>query len=166
MNPAAPITLADEVNAGDLLLLGSGLHDTTPQKEVRRWVDHMSGQAVPAAGNRTPGPHLRHQHSTDDLVTSFCLLFEKEINWIGFGLWLSMLLNRHGAQILRVKGILNIAQAEYPIAIHGVQHLVHPPVHLKSWPDEDRRSRIVFIVRNITREAIERSFKAFCETSM
>ncbi len=155
MNPAASIALAHEINAGDLLLLGAGLRDTAPQTEVRRWVDHMPAEAVP-----------RHRHHAEDLVTSFCLLFERQINWIGFGLWLSMLLNRHGAQILRVKGILHIAQAEYPIAIHGVQHLVHPPVHLTTWPDEDRRSRIVFIVRQITPEAIERSFKAFCETLM
>jgi G3E family GTPase len=166
VNPAASIALADEIDAGDLLLLGSGLHDTTPQAEVRRWIDHLPGEAVPQAseGNRELYP--LHQHIAEDLVTSFCLLFEKQINWIGFGLWLSMLLNRHGAQILRVKGILNIAQAEYPIAIHGVQHLVHPPVHLKTWPDEDHRSRIVFTVRQITREAIERSFNAFCEPSI
>jgi Cobalamin synthesis protein cobW C-terminal domain len=42
-----------------------------------------------------------------------------------------------------------------------VQHLVHPPVHLRAWPDADRRSKIVFIVRGIEPAAIERSLAAF-----
>ena len=75
--------------------------------------------------------------------------------------WLTLLLQAHGSDVLRVKGILNVAGLPTPVAIHGVQHLIHTPVHLESWPDDDRRSRIVFIVRDIAREDIERSFAAF-----
>ena len=57
-------------------------------------------------------------------------------------MWLTMLLNRHGDAVLRVKGILNVAGAATPVAVHGVQHLVHPPVHMAAWPDADRRSRL------------------------
>jgi G3E family GTPase len=45
--------------------------------------------------------------------------------------------------------------------IHGVQHLIHPPDHLPEWPDDDHSSRIVFIVRGLSRDLIERSFAAF-----
>ena len=45
--------------------------------------------------------------------------------------------------------------------INGVQHVVHPPVHLARWPDGDRRSRIVFIVDSLARERLEASLKAF-----
>jgi G3E family GTPase len=48
-----------------------------------------------------------------------------------------------------------------PVVIHGVQHLIHPPVHLEGWPDPDRRSRIVFIVRGLEQSLIERSLAAF-----
>jgi G3E family GTPase len=72
-----------------------------------------------------------------------------------------MLLHRHGDALLRVKGILNIADAVTPVAIHAVQHLVHTPRHLDSWPDEDRRSRLVFITRGLDPVVIERSFRAF-----
>ena len=72
-----------------------------------------------------------------------------------------MLLNRHGEKVLRVKGILNVAGTDAPVAIHGVQHLVHPPVHMAAWPDADRRSRLVFIVDGIDRVLIERSLQAF-----
>jgi Cobalamin synthesis protein cobW C-terminal domain len=48
-----------------------------------------------------------------------------------------------------------------PVVVHGVQHLVHPPDHLRQWLDDDRSSRIVFIVRDLSRDLIERSLAAF-----
>jgi G3E family GTPase len=166
MNHAASKLLAAEVDTSDLLLLGSGLHSLSPETEARRWVEQTRG-GLQGPWPKWPdemgdAPIHRPLHQEEGMVKSFCLVLEEQLNWIGFGLWLSMLLNRHGADILRVKGILHIAGAEYPIAIHGVQHLVHPPVHLTTWPSQDRTSRIIFIVRNITQEAIERSFKIFC----
>ena len=72
-----------------------------------------------------------------------------------------MLLNRHGDKVLRVKGILNLAGEAAPVAIHGVQHLIHNPVHMVRWPDEDRRSHIVFIVDGIDPDLVRRSLAAF-----
>ena len=72
-----------------------------------------------------------------------------------------MLLNRHGEALLRVKGILNVADAVTPVAVHAVQHLVHNPRHLAAWPDQDRRSRVIFIARGLDPAVIERSFRAF-----
>jgi G3E family GTPase len=71
-----------------------------------------------------------------------------------------MLLQARGADVLRVKGLLDVG-AEGPLLINGVQHVVHPPEHLPSWPDDDRRSRIVFIGRGFSREELERSLAAF-----
>jgi G3E family GTPase len=59
---------------------------------------------------------------------------EEPIDWTAFGVWLTMLLNRHGDKVLRVKGILNLAGEAAPVAIHGVQHLVHNPVHMAGRP--------------------------------
>jgi len=72
-----------------------------------------------------------------------------------------MLLNRHGERILRVKGILNIEGSDTPVAIHGVQHLVHPPIHMRAWPDAGRQSRLVFIVKGLEQGLIARSLRAF-----
>ena len=74
--------------------------------------------------------------------------------WTAFGLWLTLLIHRHGQDVLRVKGILNV---DAPVLINAVQHVVHPPMHLPAWPDADRRSRIVFIVRGLERRLIEAS---------
>ena len=55
----------------------------------------------------------------------------------------------NGVNVLRVKGIINLEELDTPLVIHGVQHIWHPPAILERWPSDDRRSRIVFIVRDI-----------------
>jgi G3E family GTPase len=92
---------------------------------------------------------------------AFSIVMEEPLDWSTFGIWLTMLLNRHGASILRVKGILALQGEARPVAVHGVQHLVHPPTHLRCWPDADRRSRLVFIVEGIDPDLIRRSFAVF-----
>jgi G3E family GTPase len=62
--------------------------------------------------------------------------------------------------VLRVKGLLNVGGAG-PLLLNGVQHVVHPPVHLARWPDRDRRSRIVFIARGVEPAVVEASLAAF-----
>ena len=71
-----------------------------------------------------------------------------------------MLLQARGSDVLRVKGLLNVG-ADGPVVLDGVQHVVHPPEHLDAWPDDDRRSRIVFIGRDLDPGAVERSLLAF-----
>ena len=94
-------------------------------------------------------------------ISSFAITIDKPIDWTGFGVWLTMLLNRHGDRVLRVKGILNIAGEERPVAIHGVQHLVHPPVHMEAWQGADHTSRLVFITDGLDTNLLKRSLMAF-----
>ena len=89
------------------------------------------------------------------------MIFEEPIDWTAFGIWLTMLLHTHGENVLRVKGMLNVKQVKTPVVINGVQHIVHPPMHLDAWPNADRRSRIIFIVRDIERQRIEESLEVF-----
>ena len=97
-----------------------------------------------------------HSHE----VRALCLTFDEQLDWTAFGIWLTMLLQARGEDVLRVKGLLNVG-ADGPLLINGVQHVVHPPEHLPEWPDGDRRSRVVFIGRGFTREELERSLAAF-----
>ena len=123
--------------------------------------DHGSWQPA-EADDAMPDGHHRH---ADDIRT-LALRIEERIDWARFGLWLTMLLNRHGEALLRVKGILNVADAVTPVAVHAVQHLVHTPRHLAAWPDQDRRSRLIFIARGLDPAVIERSFRAFVIAKM
>lgn len=108
--------------------------------------------------------HHRHHHADDAAdakIRSFAITVDGPVDWTAFGVWLTMLLNRHGDRIFRVKGILNVAGEDRPVAIHGVQRLVHAPVHMSGWPDADRLSRIVFIVDDLDPARIEASFHVF-----
>ncbi|WP_349538759.1 GTP-binding protein [Sagittula sp. NFXS13] len=107
--------------------------------------------------------HGHHHHHHDDTlgVVTFSLTVEHPLDWTDFGIWLTLLLHRYGDRIFRVKGILAIDGEELPVAVHGVQHLVHAPVHMEHWPDGPRHSRLVFILEGIDPALIRRSFHAF-----
>jgi G3E family GTPase len=108
-----------------------------------------------------PPSRLRSAPVHEAAVHSFCMVFDRPVDWVTLGIWLSMLLHAHGERVLRVKGLLDVAGAEHPVFINGVQHVMHQPLHLETWPDGDRRSRLVFIVRDLPRSLIERSAHAF-----
>ena len=128
----------------------------TKGAEVRRW---LADEAEKDAAGDHGHAHDVSRH--DAHIHSFTLSFEGALDWTAFGIWLTMLLHTHGEKVLRVKGILNVAGADAPVIVNGVQHVVHPPIHLAAWPGADRRSHIVFIVDDLPRDAIERSLAAF-----
>ena len=149
--------------APDCGALETALRRINPDAPLLRAAEQAIDAAVLFDG--PTHPPLRALPATPDsphgAVRAFALAFDGALDWTMFGVWLTMLLNRHGKKVLRVKGILNVAGTEAPVAVHGVQHLVHPPVHMAGWPDDDRRSRLVFIVDGIEPAAIERSLRAF-----
>jgi G3E family GTPase len=142
INPGAPLWRAAEDNLDANALLSDEDHGA--------WHPADSNDAL---------PDDHHRHAND--IRTLALSIDEPVDWTRFGIWLTMLLYRHGDALLRVKGILNVADAATPVAIHAVQHLVHTPRHLEAWPDADRRSRLVFIARGLDPTAIERSFRAF-----
>jgi G3E family GTPase len=105
-------------------------------------------------------PPTEEAHAEHDGVQAHCLVFEEQLDWTAFGVWLTMLLAARGADVLRVKGLLDVG-TKGPLLLNGVQHVVHPPEHLDRWPDDDHRSRIVFIGRDLDRRALEDSLAAF-----
>lgn len=120
-----------------------------------------------AAGMFGPGtgessrrlPERGGEHETRD-TSSTSLTFDGPIDWAAFGIWLSMLLHARGEDVLRVKGLLDVGE-DGPVVLNGVQHIIHPPEHLEAWPDEDHRSRIIFITRRVTSEELLASLRAF-----
>jgi len=105
-------------------------------------------------------PPAEAEHVEHDGVEAHSLVFDEQLDWTAFGVWLTMLLAARGSDVLRVKGLLNVG-GRGPLLLNGVQHVVHPPEHLDRWPDGDRRSRIVFIGRGLDRAALEQSLAAF-----
>ena len=101
------------------------------------------------------------EHIHGSGICSFSIVEPGALDWTAFGIWLTALLNAHGENVLRVKGILNVEGSLTPVVIHGVQHVVHPPMHLAKWPDGNRDSRLVFITRGISEKRIRSSLDCF-----
>jgi G3E family GTPase len=154
LNPTAPVLEAATARLDPDDLIASDAYDpATKSAEVRRWLEQEA--------DRTSEPHTHDPNRHDRAIRSFSLTFDRPLDWTGFGIWLTMLLHAHGDRVLRIKGILNVRDLPVPVVIHGVQHVVHPPTHLERWPDADRRSRIVFIARDLDQAAIEGSLATF-----
>jgi G3E family GTPase len=143
----------------DILLAEDLDHAATRTAEVRRWFPAALADAR-SPRYRPFGRPPQSAHRSD--ISTLSLTFDRPIDWVAFGIWLTMLLHSRGADILRVKGILHIQGTELPLVIHGVQQMIHPPLHLSAWPDDgDRRSRLVLIGQLPARELILASLRAF-----
>jgi G3E family GTPase len=140
MNPIAELLDAQADPPGAGLLLGAEARAGT------------SPALAAAAGPATT-------HNPD--IRSFTLTYDEPLDWTSFAVWLTLLLASRGGEVLRVKGILSVQGSPTPVVIHGVQHVMHPPVHLEAWPDADRRSHVVFIARGIEPARLRASLDAF-----
>jgi G3E family GTPase len=140
LNPAAP-------------LLPASFGDVDPERlfDARIW--DPSGKLAELADeeHHDHGAHDRNRH--DERIACFALIREEPIPAVALTLFLEVLAEHCGADLLRLKGIVAIAESpERPAVIHGVQHMFHAPGFLKRWPSDDRRSRLVFIARDLPRE--------------
>ncbi len=153
INPGAEL---HEVVRGEIdpaVFLRGNVYDARSKAaDVERWLRESAH-----AGHEHAHAHDVNRH--DAHIRAFCLYHEKPIRRPGFVMWLDMLAGLKGANLLRVKGVLNVEGD--PVVVHAVQTVVHEPVVLDAWPGDERRSRIVFIARDIEREEIERTFDAF-----
>jgi G3E family GTPase len=160
INASARVTVSrDDAGDAEILLTEDIDHAATRMEEVRRWFPAALA-GVPAQPYAAFGRASEAAHRGD--ISTLALTFDKPMDWIAFGIWLTMLLHSRGADILRVKGILNIQGSERPLVIHGVQQTIHPPLHLPAWPDDERRSQLVLIGKLPPRALIEASLRAFC----
>ncbi len=154
-NPVAPIFEPAVDPIGPDELFTDDLADPSgPGQDARRWLGAAAAATAPETAVGHVSPHDRD-------IYAFSVTVDRALDWTAFGIWLTMLLHAHGEDVLRVKGMLQVVGVPAPVVIHGVQHLVHPPVHLDAWPTADRGTRLVFIVRKLSRQVIERSLAAF-----
>jgi G3E family GTPase len=152
INPAATVVNASFGSIDFIPLLAEESHRGTVG------IDRLGG-VLTAVDSDPMAPAA--VHAISGRVASRCLVFDRPLNWQMFGIWLTMLLHRHGDRVLRLKGLLNVGAARGPLLVEGVQHVIHVPRHLREWPDADRRSRIVFIARDLDLAQVEASLDAF-----
>jgi G3E family GTPase len=143
LNVGAPVVIADHGRISPPLLSAAGLYDPrTKSTDVMAWL--------------TEAAYVhRHDHH-DAEISTFAIVREKPVRAVTLTLFLEALAEHCGADLLRLKAIVNIAESpDRPAVVHGVQHVFHPPAWLDRWPSDDRRSRLVFIARRIPQRLVE-----------
>jgi G3E family GTPase len=155
LNPAAPILDAAKGGATPDRLLGSGLYD--PDKkipDVKKWL------AAEAYAGDHHYSHDANRH--DEHIGSFVVTTDEAISAGTLEMFLELLRATHGAKLLRIKGIVKLAEMpDTPVVVHGVQHVFHPSARLDNWPDDDHRTRLVFITRDLPERTVRELFEAF-----
>ena len=138
------------------------LRDVSP-RSTRASASDIDRWLAPSGEARPEGAYLGERvraGAHDAAVKSFCLWFDKPFSWDTFSTAVQVLTSLRGPDLLRVKGLVNVEGEPGPVLVQGAQHVFHPPVTLEAWSGDERRSRLVFITRNIPRESIEALFAA------
>jgi G3E family GTPase len=160
LNPAAPMLDAAAGEAVAARLLDCGLYDPGRKiPDVKRWLA-AEAYADPHGHHAQTHGHDPNRH--DAHIRAFTLATPQAIPAGAFEMFLELLRSMHGPNLLRFKGVVKLAEhPEAPVVVHAVQHLMHPVVRLERWPDADRTTRLVFIVRDIEPAIISELFNAF-----
>ena len=184
LNPGAT---AISISGGEIdpnKILNAGLYNPdTKTADVKRWLheeayaeDHHHGHSHHHHGHDhghdqghghghdhghgEQDPHNVNRH--DDRIKAFCMTFDEPMSWSTVAAAFDALVTYRGPDLLRMKGILNVKDTDKPVVIHGVQHVFHPPATLEAWPEgDDRKSRVVFITRDIAESTIRKVFASF-----
>ncbi len=171
LNPTADIIRpSDREFAPKSLWNLTSLREDARQQDALSWttpkvaddpLGNLSGLKPSSAMSPVTTSEFR-RHDTD--IASISIVLDEALDDDVFDRWFDTLIAYKGQDILRVKGILFLDGIDTPFAFHGVQHIFDPPVPLKNWTGEDRRTRIVLIGRNLERSEIQRSLDLLRKT--
>jgi len=159
LNPAAKISRIDDPSFSiGTLLRAEGLDPGNAKTDARAWLNAAAYEQVDEHHHHHDGDHADHDHHHlhDRDIASFCFVREEPIPREALRLLLDALQQNLGPNLLRVKGIVHVAEEpDRPAVIQGAQQLLHNLSWLDRWPDVDRRSKIVFITQGFDRAEIE-----------
>lgn len=158
INPSALLLEIDRDVIG-AALLACGLYDpATKTADVRRW---LGEEATHADHHHHHGDNHDHHHRHDARVKSFTLVHEGPVPFVAIEMFLDLLRSTHGEKLLRMKGIIQLAEdPSRPLVIHGVQTILHPPARLPAWPDGFQGTRLVLITLDMAEDYVRRLFAA------
>lgn len=167
LNPGAAQLQLRQGELQPAAVMGCGLYD--PGGKTREVGDWLAEERVREAARQHHEHAHTHHHDPDRhdaLVHSFALTFDTPLPWAFFADAMAALLESRGEHILRVKGLLNVSGDPRPRIVQCVQHVMYPGSSLEAWPEaapcNDRRSRLVFIVRDLPKTVVEQAFAMFC----
>lgn len=151
LNPAATRVRAVMGALDAAWLFETGLYRPGGRTDARGWLGTGTGRLAPA-GRR--GVH-------DERIRAFTWTAGAPLDWDALATALETLIEVRGERILRLKGLVNVAGEAAPTALHAVQHTLYPPAKLAEWPDNDHRTRLVFITRDLEEAAVAQILDSF-----
>ena len=167
INPSAEIAEVDWSSAVVAKLLRSpGFDSADPRADPRPWLNLQAYQNASHGHVSCSDDHDHHKHDHSchahshhlegKGIENFVLTRESPLNRDEAQFLLDGIAQNLGAGLLRVKGLVNIAEEPgRPAVIQGAQHLLHTMTWLDRWPDGDHRTRIVFITQGIPRDSLK-----------
>jgi len=169
LNPTSDIRVADGGTiAADIILQLDHIEPIDSTTPLNKWLNITSFTIQPATKTRLAfrelNPVITMQNDInrhDAHIQAQCFVFDTPFTEARLDLWLEIITKLMGQNLLRLKGIINVEGFTGPVVIHGVQHIFHPAARWPEWPDEDRRTKLVFITYDTPRELIERTFDLF-----
>ena len=170
LNPTAIILDRNNAEFDHNRLFDTSLFDPdTKSINVCSWLNAEASSDHHSHGHNQGHDHDHHHHDVTrhgSDIRSFTLTFDEPVTIEAFASSLEALSMTQGANLLRIKGIVNtVDRPEFPLVIHGVQHVFHDPVWLDGWPDDDHQTKLVFITNGIQRETLDQFFKAWISSS-
>jgi len=140
-------------------------HDHDGSDHDHHGHDHHHHDHDHEDGHEDGHDHAHDPNRHDDHIRAFCLATDRPMAAGTLDMFLELLRSAHGPKLLRVKGVVRLAEdPERPLVLHVVQHVVHPVAQLDRWPDDDHRTRLVFITRDLEEAFVRRMFDAFVGT--
>ncbi len=175
INPAAEQWQVLNGNLSPDLLVGAGLYRGASQAyQVEGWLKSTSYQWHHAGGHQHAAPQQSAMKSAPTLpssqptlarhgenINAFCFCIEEPITPDTLENWLDLLMSLMGEKMLRIKAVVHLTDREEPLALHGVQHIFHPPAPLPNNSVSDRISRFVFITQNVAPSTVAELYRFF-----
>jgi len=164
LNPAADIISVLHGEIDPAMVQNLGLWNAETQSlEVARWLKPQRYQPARATmlGGARPMIETAQPELHDARIRCFSVVLDAPLDRYGLHSALSMLTSFRAENLLRFKAIVNLQDEPQPVVLHGVQHVLYPEVKLDAWPDDDHRSRFVFIVRDLEPEFVAKLLTDF-----
>lgn len=163
LNPAAEqlVAVKGEMDFEGILNLGLfNARDKIP--DVQKWLNEQRYKPARAGGLVSSKPS---GDGHDNRIRSFSVIIDQPIQPAGLQAALEMLVGFRSEYLLRFKAIVNLAGWDKPTVLHGVQHVLYPEAVLENWPSDDRRSRFVFIVRDLEPDFVAKVLEDFAQAA-